>query len=162
MSEREIKFRAWDGEQMVSPDYIDRKGRGHWTSNSVPVCTGVNSPDVLMQFTGLVDEERNEVFEGDIVQYDHEDGGVIAKVVFKESDDETMWLSGFAFEYVRSVEYENGEPIGFEVIGNIYEHPELLSTPSVDEEKEDRINKVAATFQKVMSNQQGLVEVKHD
>jgi len=32
---REIKFKVWNGEAMISPDYIDRDGIAHWKENSI-------------------------------------------------------------------------------------------------------------------------------
>ncbi len=121
---RVIKFRAWDGEQMVSPDYIDRDGHGHWKSNSVPVCTGVNSPDALMQFTGLKDLKEVMVYEGDVfeglvfnnsisrgvVVFEH--GEFIVKATHGEN-----WSMGCNYAAERS-----------HIIGNIFASPELLET----------------------------------
>jgi len=57
---REIKFRVWDGEQMVSPDYINRDGTARWKCNSIPQFS-----DDLMQFTGLQDANGVDIYEGD-------------------------------------------------------------------------------------------------
>ena len=43
---RPIKFRSWNGANMISPDYITRDGRAHWAENSIPTSTYI-----LMQFT---------------------------------------------------------------------------------------------------------------
>ena len=61
---REIKFRVWNGECMISPDYIDREGVAHWHENSIP-----ESSKELMQYTGLKDKKGNEIFEGDIIKH---------------------------------------------------------------------------------------------
>lgn len=45
---REIRFRVWDGEQYVSPDYIGRDGRAYWKENSIPT-----SSAELEQLAGL-------------------------------------------------------------------------------------------------------------
>lgn len=63
---REIKFRAWDGEKMIWPEYLNLwKQSAHWTENSIPTQSGV-----LMQWTGLKDKKRVEIYEGDILRHD--------------------------------------------------------------------------------------------
>ena len=119
MKKREIKFRAWDGEQMISPDYIDRKGFACWKENSIPTST-----DRVMQYTGLKDKNGKEIYEGDIVK----DGLSPRVVEFKQhqsssyghGDSSTTWYTGFAFYFWGGLEGD------VEVIGNIHENPELL------------------------------------
>lgn len=58
-----LKFRCWNGETMISPDYIDREGFAHWKENSIP-----ESTDKVMLWTGLLDKQGVEIYEGDIVE----------------------------------------------------------------------------------------------
>ena len=72
----------------------------------------------LMQSTGLKDKNGVEIFEGDIVLAD----GVKKIVTFGEQEheedfDDLIYYIGFNV-YTKPAEYE--------VIGNIYENPELL------------------------------------
>lgn len=65
-----FKFRIWNGEQMVSPDYITRDGYGHWKENSIPT-----SSNKLMQCAGLKDIEGRLIYEGDLlIMSKHSDG----------------------------------------------------------------------------------------
>lgn len=117
---REIKFRAWDGETMLDSvdvndlmfacgfNYDHVTWKGTW---------GARKPDaVVMQYTGLKDKNGVEIYEGDIV---------------KKFGRGSMPNPAFVF-YV--VEYKDNGFIncldrrehGVEVIGNIYENPELL------------------------------------
>ena len=117
---REIKFRAWDGEQMVSPDYIDRDGIAWWKANSIPTMS-----KILMQFTGLKDRNGREIWEGDIVSEFRRsrrfpDGRVANKVI---SWSEDMVLDDSFGETAIGFNVFAGE---LEVIGNIHENPELL------------------------------------
>ena len=66
---RKIKFRVWDGEQMVSPDYITREGMAFWKEDSIP-----QHSKELLEFTGLHDKDGKEVYEGDILDGIYRDG----------------------------------------------------------------------------------------
>ena len=80
----------------------------------------------LLQFSGLTDTNGIEIYEGDILQYDSENGIVTSKVVFNKSDKEDMTLTCFEMELINVEDYENDEAVEFTVIGNIHDNPELL------------------------------------
>lgn len=83
-------------------------------------------PETVGQFTGLTDKNGKKIFEGDIVEFTnkftHQKGH--AEIVFE------------AFKWKYSGCYYGGNPIvwlciddnsiEYEVIGNIYDNPELL------------------------------------
>lgn len=107
---REFKFRGWNRivGRMSEPVLIDK----------FPKDTQWQNLEIL-QFTGLVDRNGKEIYEGDISQDD--EGcywvawdGVNAKWAISTTehplcDSLDMWMGDF------------------EVIGNIYENPELLT-----------------------------------
>lgn len=122
---REIKFRMWDTKQKgwVMPP-------NHQIASSVPIVEAFDkvgkSPKilqlgehtgryVLMQFTGLHDKNGEDIFEGDIVK--HPDYINLA-IVWNNNEGQWQTSSGAGLN-VRN----DGN---LEVIGNIYQNPELL------------------------------------
>ncbi len=106
--DREIKFRVWDGEQMISPDYVNRQGYGCWKSNSIP-----ETSNRIMQYTGLKDKVGKEIYEGDIVK----------KIGYPQTTFAVTFNNG---RFNVSIYHM----VVIKVIGNIFENAELL-TPSV-------------------------------
>lgn len=124
---RSIKFRAWDNFNECY--YYSNESRfPHLDAFFLHVkfCDEGGNDIVLEQYTGIKDHKQNEVYEGDILKWDSEDGEVTGKVVFKNSDEENLNLSGFVFEILKVEEYEHDNPIEFTIIGNIHENSELL------------------------------------
>ena len=140
MAQREIKFRAWDGKQMLTMD-TERY------SYPVFVCkdgyTWLNWDDYIkMQFTGLKDKNGREIYEGDILEKREMDYGSDEWREWEEGDYEgpepektlikrdvctlenfRYWLKNESFGY----EGEDMEsPDEWTVVGNRYENPELL------------------------------------
>jgi len=73
----------------------------------------------LMQYTGLKDKNGKEIYEGDLFNYMCDDGCIEknCEVVFNDGAFRTRW--GCLIKDI--IDWE------FEVIGNIYENPELLN-----------------------------------
>lgn len=129
---REIKYRAWDnveskmyhcGEEI---DMIfEIRGNGIECTdvrNVSPSGYGVDSMEhlIYMQYTGLKDKNSTEIYEWDIV--DTLDG--LGVVIFEEM------IGSFAIEYlickIALPNYLAQQNAELEVVGNIYENPELL------------------------------------
>ena len=131
---REIKFRAWDKKekQMIDINYLeiydDLDKKGFHSVGEV-----LNNEDwEVMQYTGLKDSKGKEICEGDIVRVREEDGfqddWSIHKVVYEAEEYKYP-----AFDLQPQIDFESNALQYFtdidgeiEVIGNIYENPELL------------------------------------
>ena len=112
---KKIKFRVWNGEQMISPDYIRRGGSGFWTEDSMP-CYSTD----LMQFTGLKDKNGVDIYEGDILQSRNE-LMIISNLDKYLHYDYYSFI--FAVMYSESHSGLNGQTRNeIEVIGNIHEN----------------------------------------
>ena len=131
------KFRAWWVEQEVMYD-VDVIGfsEGAITvsnENTTYQHLGLNEVE-LMQSTDLKDKNGVEIYEGDIVKIKQQDpidkyipNNSNNEIVYKDSAfcvKETWKISDIQWPIVAGLYYKVSEE--FEVIGNIYENPELL------------------------------------
>ena len=124
---REIKFRAWYcGIMMYDVGVVDSKA-----IDSDGECVNFfhEQPDALMQYTGLKDKNGKEIYEGDIVKTtslsnDHHQLGVTEVLEIRHFMGNCCLCfpgqdTGIPI-YPFNVDHE------LEVIGNVYESPELL------------------------------------
>jgi uncharacterized phage protein (TIGR01671 family) len=132
---REIKFRAWhiEHKQMFWWDVLwgnHRQGDGYigmvlWGEKQTrhihrDNMTLIDPNDCeLMQFTGLKDKNGREIYEGDIVAHAIEGYTTPLSVVEFKDGMFVFTDSEYSTELIESLDY-------CEVIGNIYENPELL------------------------------------
>jgi len=72
---------------------------------------------VWMQFTGLKDKNGREIYEGDVVQYESDFRKITGAVGYDEASA-AFKIAGNHFTWFN--------PEAAEIIGNIYENPELL------------------------------------
>lgn len=128
---REIKFRAWDkiNKVMFNPfdffceckygeEYIETENKNKFE---------------LMQFTGLNDKNGKEIFEGDIVRYTKSKDFVSEIFIIELTNGffGGKWMTYFKdgkrnWHDCISPALKHKEMNKYEVIGNIYENPELL------------------------------------
>ena len=117
---REIKFRAWDkiNKDMFNVESINFQERRVYKD----VVSYRNFNDIeLMQYTGLKDKNNKEIYEGDILSDGNDEKPY--KVIFENGSFRAEFEGDFE-EY--SFDLINIVAQGCEVVGNIYENPELI------------------------------------
>ena len=114
---KELKFRVWDKIQKI----MEYKPTFTYDGESKAITPiffrnddyyAIEEP-VIMQYTGLKDKNGKEIYEGDIVKWKY----IIDKVFFDEKN------GGYIGE---SIQINHSTLDEIEVVGNIYENPELL------------------------------------
>lgn len=115
---REIKFRAWEKnlKEIIPVENIDFQDRMINKNSAWRTFEEIE----LMQYTGLKDKNVKEIYEGDILNiFLGEKLTETSKVSYSEKD--ASFFIGYVYVggYVRN-------NFTFEVIGNIYENPNLL------------------------------------
>lgn len=130
---RAIKFRAWDKKNEAMAGAIEPFNqlgaiRLYNTigkdSDERPTHYPMDTDLELMQFTGLHDKNGKPIYEGDVVDGAYYNERKKFVVEWSDKYAEYYELSSYA-------ESEDGwDPKEMEVIGNIYENPELLKEAS--------------------------------
>ena len=127
---RNFRFRAYHKD---AKEMLESRQQGY--QGNVFAWLAEDQPVEIMQYTGLKDKNGKEIYEGDIVRAAN---NVINSIVFgehrndecqTEEDSDACHGIGFYFKY--KDEYAlfgcaSEGSMGYEVLGNIYENPELL------------------------------------
>lgn len=110
---REIKFRVWTGEKMLDWDYL-------YYQNSLLFLKGYGGV-IPMQYTGITDKNGKEIYEGDVYKSRLNTKFPYTKQIVRWDTLNQAWLP--------KIEYSKGtmgnSHLG-EIVGNIYENPELF------------------------------------
>ncbi len=121
---RDLKFRAYD---KVAQEFIysDKTAGGMWRYFKILEDRGIRHFE-SQQFTGLLDKQGKEIFEGDIVDL-ISDGVAREPAQVCWNDDSGGWI----YRRISSWDLLNGQGIfpqwkPVEVIGDIFSNPELL------------------------------------
>lgn len=123
-------FRAWDVHEkkmFTNAQLIVWNGNVYANDNSELNVDNLNGwsidEEYLMQSTGLVDMYDKEIFEGDVLKTSD---GELAKAVWNK--ELACWEAEFLSEIVDLSEVADvkSNRSDCEIVGNIYENPELL------------------------------------
>ncbi len=141
---RVIKFRAWNdkGKFMINesstvPRYVGFNGI------VISITEGMSGDDYRpsirsekierMQFTGLKDENNNDIYEGDICKAFYEEEEHIVKILWGEEWDHPAFdaykknaTNNWVIPFNEECNSLSDPNVIFIVIGNIYENQELV------------------------------------
>lgn len=125
---REIKFRAWSKllNKMLSHEDLNKTLKDLTKIEYIAgIFLPLNSDVEVMQYIGLKDSNKNEIYEGDIVKIeDYFGDDIIGRVIYDETTAGYVFKKGTKKSYfLMSLDLEGYVHY---VIGNIYENPELL------------------------------------
>lgn len=127
---REILFRGKDIKGNWYEGLLAHNiAKDEWyISNKAGISTAYQvRPETIGQFTGLTDKNGVKIFEGDIVSY----GDTIHKVVFEQRNGTAYF--GLVYSPIETLQFGHYQDLRqLEVIGNIYENPELIGGESDD------------------------------
>jgi len=112
---REIKFRAWHGNQMVSMPLGDFFGLSRFFGF-------LKNGDILMQWTGLFDKNGKEIYENDIVDWNGDKFKIITYCATAWIQSDTKQLPVYEIDMTE-----------LEILGNVHQNPELLAGKTIIE-----------------------------
>lgn len=130
---REIKFRGKNSRsEWIIGDLLRNRGETFIAPDGVqnPLATAEDfkvDPETVGQFTGLLDKNGREIYEGDIVTTVQPSGGFFPPAPPATGEVKVCPLRGVCVEKANGLFVNLYEHIN-EVIGNIYDNPELLKS----------------------------------
>ena len=135
------KFRAWDKENKIML-VVNNICNLFWDSKFIECYEVVPDPKgkheyelidrridledaILMQSTGLFDKNDKEIFESDIVEWEHKDTGQLVRGIVKYDTELGFWgMTDVRFNDLRAIGYLANQKVT--VLGDIYENKELV------------------------------------
>ena len=112
------KFRAWDGKKMFAPFTLIQGLNA--CAESVHALGMYDEKTIFLQYTGLKDWHKTEIYIGYIVQFTEKPSPGFPNGYKFRAVVENMWdMRDHCWE--KGVDYED-----ITVVGNIYEHPHLM------------------------------------
>lgn len=127
---REIKFRVWNLLDARMINWVDIFHLPAW---EIFPGTPEQRPFNVMQYTGLKDKNGKEIYEGDILEFRANPFNRkrdLFQVVFKDGGFRDEWNNYIGQYLPPDIRNKQGGRVRLneacEVVGNIYENPELL------------------------------------
>ena len=117
---RELKFRGWDKgrSRMTTYFYVTSAG----IVKNANLARLLEDMDVeVMQYTGLK-AKNGEIYEGDIIRLSNSSDSTI----FGNEIGVVEFMENRACWYLNTGDFNDWTQLNREIIGNIYENPELL------------------------------------
>lgn len=131
---REIKFRGKDiktGEWL----YVDLRNKESVTEAFIATihrCNVKINPITVGQFTGLLDKNGKEIYEGDIIQSYDSEGNPIKHYISWRSDNAAYSATVLEYPHLFCAVIQDWiDEFEKEVIGNIHDNPELLKAETL-------------------------------
>lgn len=100
-------------DNLVIDDFNDKQ-----FVDTIPITYSVD-PETVGQYTGLTDTNDRKIFEGDIVWYDYEEE---RGIIQWDNDTARFIITCSTF----TVDFDNVYGCELEIVGNVYDDPELL------------------------------------
>ena len=141
---RELKFRAWDGRNNEWLYDFNKFGGFHLFGEIMVLggwLNGISLKDwdkiIVQQYTGLKDSKGKEIYEGDLVRFLKSDPTIISEIIYSPKSYGLCLVSlieNNITEKTERVECDlmriraawGPQDFELEVVGNIFENPELL------------------------------------
>lgn len=123
---REIKFRVWDKNSkkiyhIIGFILVHNQIRIWYYDKETILNQSYHESNVIItQYAGLKDKNGKEIYEGDILQINDEEHEGNAKIVCVEYK-RGGFVDSYFHRYIGDI-----KTYKIEIIGNIYENPELL------------------------------------
>jgi len=131
---RNIKFRAWlpmsatmvynNEFNKISGNEIFKSGSGElWGSWRIS-----NESSIHMQFIGLLDKNKNEIYEGDILNFSTKEGTKHTLAIYYIDREAMFCMYGMGGTKISELIRKDDD---CEIIGNIYQNPEILKQQTI-------------------------------